>query len=140
MALLTVQVTEQWHRLPREGLLGNLQKLSGHGPGQPGLSIHAWVHGLDRITSRHLFQPQPFCDLKCFSFFFFFTYCTSLVHPIIKWDELSTSGLSFLQYLVFFFPLLLDLLGLSRSDSFKDFSMRLIWFIVSTLHFDWTSF
>lgn len=38
---LTVQVTEQWHRLPREGLIGNLQKLSGHGPGQPGLSIHA---------------------------------------------------------------------------------------------------
>jgi len=35
-----MRVTEHWHRLPRDGrvcLLGDIQRLSGYGPGQPAL-------------------------------------------------------------------------------------------------------
>jgi len=36
-----VRVTENWHRLPLEvvdgSILGDIQKLPGHGPGQPAL-------------------------------------------------------------------------------------------------------
>jgi len=43
------------------GDLGDVQKPSGHGPGQPALGRPAQA-GLDKTPSRGPFQPQPFCD------------------------------------------------------------------------------
>ena len=59
----TVRVTEHWHRLPKQVVespsLGDIQKSSGHSPGQPGLGDPAWAVGLDQVTSRGPFQ---LCD------------------------------------------------------------------------------
>ena len=41
---------------------GDIQKPSGHGPGQLAQGGPAWAEGLDQMTSRGPFQPQPFCD------------------------------------------------------------------------------
>ena len=49
-------------------LQGNIQKLSGHGPGQLTLGGPAWAERLDQTTSRDPFQTQPFCDSDLLSF------------------------------------------------------------------------
>lgn len=46
----------------RVSILGDTQKLSGHHPRQPPVGNHVWVGMLDKVTSRHLFWTQPFCD------------------------------------------------------------------------------
>ena len=38
------------------------QKPSGHGPRQPVLGGPARAGGMEKMTSRSPFQPQPFCD------------------------------------------------------------------------------
>jgi len=40
----------------------DIQKLSGHGPGQPDVGGPAWAGKLDQMTSRGSFQYQLFCD------------------------------------------------------------------------------
>lgn len=55
-------------------LLGDLQKLSGHSPGQPWLGVPVWAH----ITPRVFWQLQPFCYLfstKIFSFCYSYHCC-----------------------------------------------------------------
>lgn len=47
------QVAQEGYRL---SILGDIQKTSGHGPGQPALGSPAWV------ISKGPFQPQLFCD------------------------------------------------------------------------------
>ncbi|KAK4828652.1 hypothetical protein QYF61_000300 [Mycteria americana] len=42
-------------------LLGEIQKPFGHGPGLQ-VALLEWGGGLDKVTSRGPFQPQPFCD------------------------------------------------------------------------------
>lgn len=52
--LFTVRVTEHWHRLPGEAVestLRDIQKPSGHSPGQPVLSNPAAADKLDKVTS-----------------------------------------------------------------------------------------
>lgn len=52
--LFKVRVTEHWHRLPREAMestLRDIQKPSGHSPGQPVLSNPAAADKLDKVTS-----------------------------------------------------------------------------------------
>ena len=55
------------HRLPREAVEASIpegiQKLFGHSPGPPALGGPAWAGGgVDTMTSRGPFQPQPFCN------------------------------------------------------------------------------
>jgi len=61
-----MRVTEHWHRLPKEAvsLLGDTQKPSGRELEQlvPGGATR--TEELDKMTSRGLFQLQPFYDLK----------------------------------------------------------------------------
>lgn len=42
--------------------LGGIQRLSGHSPGQLAPSDPTQAEGLDQVTSRGPFQPQPVCD------------------------------------------------------------------------------
>jgi len=51
-------------------ILENIQKLSGHGPGQPALGGPACAGGLDHMISRSPFPPQPFCDSMMGTVFF----------------------------------------------------------------------
>ena len=46
----------------RVSIHGDIQKPSGHGPGQLPQGVSAWAAGLDQITSRGVFQPQPLHD------------------------------------------------------------------------------
>ncbi len=60
-----VRVTEHRHRLLREVVESSsleIQKVFGHGPGHLALCGPARAGRLDQMTSRGLFQPQPFCD------------------------------------------------------------------------------
>lgn len=43
-------------------LPGDIQKLSGHGPGQLTLGGSAWAGELDKMTSRGPIPPQLICD------------------------------------------------------------------------------
>lgn len=43
-------------------ILGDIQKASGHGPGQQAVGGTARVQELNEITSRNAFQPQPSGD------------------------------------------------------------------------------
>ena len=43
-------------------IVGDTQNSSGHGLGHPALGGSIWAGGLDQMTSRGPFQPQPFCD------------------------------------------------------------------------------
>lgn len=45
-----------------------VQKPSGHGPEQLALGSPAWTRGLDKVTSRGPFQPQPYCDSVTYIF------------------------------------------------------------------------
>lgn len=57
---LAERVTEHWHRLPKDviSVFKGIQKLfwtiALRGP--------SWAGGLDKMTSRGSFQPQPFCN------------------------------------------------------------------------------
>jgi len=43
-------------------MLGDIQKPSRHGPEQLAIDGLALAEGLDKMTSGHPFQPQPFWD------------------------------------------------------------------------------
>ncbi|KAK4825064.1 hypothetical protein QYF61_023068 [Mycteria americana] len=59
--LLSVRVTEHWHRLPREVVesptLGILRSCL-----DTALGNQLWVALLEQMSSRGPFRPQPFCD------------------------------------------------------------------------------
>lgn len=48
--------------MEKVSLLWDIQKLSGHSPGQDILGGPAWDGLLDHVTSSSPFQPQPACD------------------------------------------------------------------------------
>lgn len=56
----------QWRtdQIMEFSILGDVQKLSGHDPGQLAVGGLAWAVGLDQMTYRAFFQPQPFYDLN----------------------------------------------------------------------------
>ena len=58
---------------------GDIQDPPGQGPVQPALGDPASAGGLDWVTHRGPFQPQPFCD----SVIFFFSSCLSAEHQEI---------------------------------------------------------
>lgn len=61
---LTVKVTVHWqfvHRVYGVSILGDIQKLLGHGTRQPALVGPAWAGRLDSMTSSGPFQPLPLC-------------------------------------------------------------------------------
>lgn len=77
--LFNVRVTEQCHRLASVCCVcvtEDIQKPSGHHPGQLTLDGLAKADGLGQTISRRPFQPQPFCDTRknnCLSFCFSIT-------------------------------------------------------------------
>lgn len=60
-----VKVTEYWHWLPgslRSLIVGNNSKAFWTWSWKTSLVVPAWAGGLDKVTSRGAFKPQPFCD------------------------------------------------------------------------------
>lgn len=62
-----VRVTEHWHWLSGRLwslILGNSSKAFCTWSWATSLNVSAWAGGLDKVTSRGAFKPQPFCDCE----------------------------------------------------------------------------
>lgn len=62
-----VRVTERWHWLPGRLwslILENSSKAFWTWSWATSLDVPAWAGGLDKVTSRGAFKPQPFCDCE----------------------------------------------------------------------------
>jgi len=60
----TVRVTKHWHRVPRLWSLHpwRYSKSVGMWSWATRSRWLSWGRGLDKMSSRNPFQPQPFCD------------------------------------------------------------------------------
>lgn len=63
-------MNKHWQSLPKGTVMSPssevYSKYTGYGHGQPVLGDPIWAVGLDKVTSRGLFQQQPICDLGQF--------------------------------------------------------------------------
>lgn len=93
--IFTVHVRENWHRLPREVMkspfLGDIQKPSGHSPGQSAVGSPAWAGIWTRWAHsylNHSMKPPPGLNyLKNTSYFF-----------KIKWNSVSRHAIEITMF------------------------------------------